>query len=105
MKLTLSVRVILSFVSLQLLSHGNGLAQSTELVIYFLQLILHIALGHYASSCLEPQLVVAADEGANGDGLVEAAVKAYAAYTSSVCSAVMRLVGRDELHGSDLWRA
>lgn len=85
------------------LCHQYGLSESTELVVYFLQFIVLVALCHNAATSLEPQFVVAANEGSYGYGLVKTAVKADETYATTVCTAVVWLIFRDKLHGTYLW--
>ena len=49
--------------------------QCAQLIIHLLQLILVTAVRHYATTCLQPQLVVATHKGANCDGLVQIAIE------------------------------
>ena len=51
---------------------------------------------------MEPQLAVAADEGADDNGLVEVAVQSDETDTTSVSTAVVRLQFGDDLHGPHL---
>lgn len=59
---------------LHLLSHEDGASKGTEFVIDLLELIFGIALRHDAATSLEPEFASACHEGADSDGLVEAAV-------------------------------
>lgn len=77
-----------------LLGHIDGAAQCRELVVHLLQLGHAVAAGDDAAAGLKPQFVVAADEGADGDGLVQVAVKADEAYAAAVGAAVVWLVLR-----------
>ena len=58
-----------------MLCHQDGIAQHTELIVDFLQFVFLLAGGHDTSTCLKPQFVVAADEGPDGDGLIEHSVQ------------------------------
>lgn len=64
--------------------------------------MFHVTLCHDASASLEPQLAVAAYEGADGYGLVQTAVHAYIAYASAIGSAAMGLILAYQLHGPHL---
>lgn len=61
-----------------------------------MQFVVLIAFGYDASTGLEPEFVVPAHEGPDGDGLVEFAVQSDKADASAVGSAVMRLDFTDE---------
>ena len=52
----------------------DGTAEGGQLVVYLLQFALVATVGHDAASGLIPKLVVAADEGADGDGLRHVAI-------------------------------
>ena len=65
-----------------------------------MQFVLFVAQGGDASACLEPKFVVAAYEGADGDGLVKGSVQPDEADAASVCTAVVWLYLADELHGT-----
>ena len=68
----------------------DGTAEGGQLVVYLLQLALVAAVGHDAASGLIPKLVVAADEGADGDGLRHVAIQADEADRASIGAAVVR---------------
>ena len=90
---------------LQFFGNEDGLSEGAELIVHLLKLVVLVALGNDSATGLEPQFAVAADEGADGDGLIERAVEANAADASAVGSAVVGLNLAYELHGPDLWRA
>ena len=85
-----------------LLGHDYGTAQGAKLVVHLLQLILLVALCHYATTSLEPQLVVAAYKGAYGYGLVQRAVEPYEAYAATISATVVWLILRYKLHRPNL---
>ena len=77
----------------------DGFSQCSELVVYFLQFVFHIAFCHYPASCLEPELVVAAYECAYRYRLINAfPVQADETYASSVNATVVWFVLADKLH-------
>ena len=75
----------------------NGFSQRTEFVVHLLEFVLHVAGSHDASSRLEPERSVSADEGAYGDGLVQRAVQSDETDAATVGSAIVRFVVSDEL--------
>ena len=82
---------------------SDGASQRTEFVVHLLQFILLVALCHDTSASLEPQFAITRDEGADGDGLVQRTVESDDADAAAVSTAVVWLVLRDELHGTNLW--
>ena len=78
-------------------SHINGLAQSTQFVVDFLQFVFLIACGHYATAGLKPKFTVAADKRANGYGLVQCAIQTYKSDAAAIGTTVVWLVFTDEL--------
>ena len=71
-------------VRLKNLCFFDGLAQSPEFIIHFLQFVLHIALGHDAATSLEPQFAVTTYKRTDGDGLIQRTVEADIANTTTV---------------------
>ena len=84
---------------------ADGLVQRAELVRHLLQFAFGVALRDDARPGLIVKGVVAADECADGDGLVEIAVEPDEADAPAVDAAVVGLDLRNELHGPHLGSA
>ena len=87
---------------LSFFSQEDGFLQSSQLVVYFLQFIVLVTLGYDAASSLEPEFVVTAYKGADGDGLVQVAVESDEPDATSVSASVVRFYFADQLHGLHL---
>ena len=90
---------------LKLFGFGDGTAESAELVVDFLELVFDITLSDDAAAGLEPEFATAADEGADGNSLIEGAVETDESDAAAVGAAVVRLNLGDELHSTYLGRA
>ena len=88
---------------LHILRHHYRLTQSAKLIVHFLKLILLITLGNNATTSLEPEFAITANEGTNGDCLIQRAVEAYETDTTAVCTTTVWLNHGDNLHGTNLW--